>query len=130
MSTPNGEITERDATGTILNPYHVREFTEQELGKLLEPYFSNIELFGQWKTPERLARLDFERRLFDNLCGLYYSPAHRLWRLLRRVLRKPCTPPPQYSGAGSSYPGEFVIKSVDASPFPWPPDVILGVCRL
>jgi len=129
VSTPNGEITERDETGKIFNPYHVREFTEHELRKLLEPHFGRIELFGQWKTPERLARLDFERRLFDNLCELYYSPVHRLWRLVRRLLRKPCTPFPQYTGAGTNYPSEFVIKPIDASPFPWPPDVILGVCR-
>ncbi len=129
VSSPNGEITQRDETGRICNPFHFQEFTDSELRKLLEPHFGSIEVFGQWQTPERLTRLDFERRLFDNLCELYYNPVHRLWRLARKLLRMPCAPPPQYSAAGTAFPGEFAIKPICPSPFPWPPDVILAVCR-
>jgi len=129
VSTPNGQLTERDGAGKILNQFHVQEFTEDELRELLRPHFSRLELFGQWKTPERLARLDFEKRLFESLCELYFSPGHRLWRACRKLLGRPCVPPPEYTGEGSSYPFDFTIRPLDASAFPWPPDVILAVCR-
>jgi SAM-dependent methyltransferase len=129
VSTPNGVLTERDMTGRILNPFHVREFTEGEFRALLRPYFSQIELFGQWKTPERIARIDFEHRLFENLCELYYSPAARLWRIIRKLLGKPCVPAPAYTAEATSYPFDFTILPIPVSTFPWPPDVILAVCR-
>ena len=113
VSTPNGRLTERDHAGKILNPFHVREFTDDEFRELLRPHFSRLKLFGQWKTPERLARLDFEGRLFETLCELYYSPGSRLWRALRKLLGRPCPPAPQYTGEGSSYPFDFTIQPLD-----------------
>ena len=93
ISTPNGVLTARDEAGRILNRSHVQEFTEAEFRELLGPYFNRLELFGQWKTPERQVRIDFEHHLFENLCELYYSPGHRLWRALRKLLGKPCAAP-------------------------------------
>ena len=80
ISTPNGVLTARDEAGRNLNRSHVQEFTEAEFRELLGPYFNRLELFGQWKTPERQVRIDFEHHLFENLCELYYSPGHRPWR--------------------------------------------------
>ena len=129
VSTPNGALTERDEAGKILNTFHVQEFTQEAFREILSPHFRRLEFFGQWKTPERLARLDFEERLFKNLCDLYYSPEHRLGRALRKLLGKPCAPPPEYTGEGSSYPADFVVQAIESLTFPWPPDVILAVCR-
>jgi SAM-dependent methyltransferase len=129
VSTPNGAITERDEAGNILNTFHVQEFSLDAFRELLTPHFRRLEFFGQWKTPERLARLDFEYRLFKSICDLYYSPEHRLGRALRKLLGKSCAPPPEYTGAGSSYPADFIIQPIDSVNFPWPPDVILAVCR-
>ena len=129
VSTPNGQLTERDHAGKILNEFHVQEFTENGFRELLRPYFSRLELFGQWKTPERLARVDFEKRLFNNLCELYYSPGHRLWRALRKLLGRPSIPSPTYTGETCSYSFDFTIEPLGSCPFPWPPDVILAVCR-
>jgi len=130
VSTPNGQLTERDQFGNIKNPFHVREFTEDEFRKMLEQFFGSVELLGQWKTNEMLARLDFEKRLFDNLCELYYSPYARLWRGLRKFLGKTCAPAPRFTGQWTCYSRDFTIKPIGAPPFTWPPDVILAVCRL
>lgn len=129
VSTPNGALTAKDETGRILNPFHVQEFAEDGFRSLLRPYFSQIELFGQWKTPERIARIDFEHRLFETLCELYYAPSHRLWRIVRKLFGKPCAPAPEYSAEATSYPFDFSILPMVTSTFPWPPDVILAVCR-
>jgi SAM-dependent methyltransferase len=129
VSTPNGQLTERDPAGRIRNPFHVREFTEDEFREILGQFFGSIELFGQWRTNEMLTRLDFEKRLFENLCELYYSPSARLWRGLRRLVGKTCVPPPDFTGEGTSFSRDFVIKSIADPPFTWPPDVILAVCR-
>jgi len=129
VSTPNGAITERDGAGKILNPFHVQEFTEQAFRELLSPHFSRLELYGQWKTPEWTARVDFEERLFQTLCEIYYSPTQRLWRAARKLLGKPCAPPPEFTGRGTSYPFDFAILPMAAAAYPWPPDVILAVCK-
>ncbi|MGA7495427.1 MAG: methyltransferase domain-containing protein, partial [Isosphaeraceae bacterium] len=129
VSTPNGQITERDKQGNIKNPFHVREFAEDEFRQLLGQVFGSIELFGQWKTPERVVRLQFETQLFETLCELYYSPGARVWRRIRGVLGKKCASPPQFTGAGVAFTQDFTIQPIATPPFPWPPDVILAVCR-
>src|SRR5271157_2740391 len=129
VSTPNGEITERDEHGNIKNQFHVREFAEDEFRDMLRQIFGSVELFGQWKTPECIARLEFETRLFETLCELYYGPGARLWRKIRGVLGKKCARPPEFTGAGVSFSREFTIEPLASRPFPWPPDVILAVCR-
>lgn len=129
VSTPNGQITERDKHGNIRNPFHVREFTEDEFRQLLGQVFGWIELFGQWKTPERIVRLQFETQLFETLCELYYSPGARVWRRIRGVLGKKCASPPHFTGDGVAFTQDFTIQPIATPPFPWPPDVILAVCR-
>jgi SAM-dependent methyltransferase len=129
VSTPNGQLTERNHEGKLKNPYHVNEFTEDEFREMLGQFFGSIELFGQWKTPEMLARIEIEKRLFDVLCELYYSPSARLWRVLRKLLGKSCGPPPEFTGEWTCYARDFTIKPIGSPPFPWPPYVILAVCR-
>jgi 2-polyprenyl-3-methyl-5-hydroxy-6-metoxy-1,4-benzoquinol methylase len=129
VSSPNGQITERDEAGRIKNPFHVREFTAEEFSALLGRFFASIELFGQWKTPERIARIESERHLFENLCEQYYSPHAGLWRLIRRFAGRKCAPPPQFTAEGTSFSWEFTIKPLQNAPFPWSPDVLLAVCR-
>ena len=129
VSSPNGQLTELDERGKPKNPFHVKEFTEQELRAVLDPHFGSIEFYGQWRTPDKFARIAIERRLFDVLCELYYSPSARLWRLARKMLGRKCAPPPEYSGEWGSFAGDWTIKPLDAPPFPWAPEVILAVCR-
>ncbi|MGO9471415.1 MAG: class I SAM-dependent methyltransferase [Isosphaeraceae bacterium] len=128
VSSPNGRLTERDDEGRIKNPYHVKEFTEDELREMLSQFFGSVELYGQWRTPEMLARIAVERRLFDVLCELYYSPLARTSRLLRKLVGKKCVPPPMYTGEWTCYGRDSVIKPIAKPPFPWPPDVIVAVC--
>lgn len=129
VSTPNGELTERDETGNIKNQFHLKEFTMDEFREMLGQFFGSTEFFGQWKTSEMLARQDFEKRLFANLCETYYSPTARMWRGLRRVLGKTNAPPPEYTGEWTCFSRDFTIKPIGFQPFPWPPDVIIAVCR-
>jgi 2-polyprenyl-3-methyl-5-hydroxy-6-metoxy-1,4-benzoquinol methylase len=129
VSTPNGQLTEYDREGKIKNPYHVKEFTEDEFREMLGRFFGSIELFGQWKTPEMLARIEFEQRLFDVLCELYYSPHARLWRAIRKILGKPCGPAPAYTGEYTCYERDSTIQRIELPPFVWAPNVFLAVCR-
>jgi ubiquinone/menaquinone biosynthesis C-methylase UbiE len=45
LSTPNREVSSPD--GVIINPYHVQEFTCDELKEILGASFSRVELMGQ-----------------------------------------------------------------------------------
>jgi 2-polyprenyl-3-methyl-5-hydroxy-6-metoxy-1,4-benzoquinol methylase len=130
VSSPNGDLTERDHEGRIKNPYHIREFTEDELRQMLGQFFTSIELYGQWRTPEMLARIAKEKQLFELLCELYYSPFARIWRSFRKLIGKKCAPPPAYSGDWGCFARDWLIRPL-AEPLllPWPPDVILAVCR-
>jgi SAM-dependent methyltransferase len=129
ISTPNGRLTERDQHGNIKNPFHVKEFTEEEFREMLGRFFGSVELLGQWRTNEMLARIDFEKRLFENLCELYYSPYARVWRGIRKLLGKSCAPPPRFTGEWTCFSRDFTIGPMGAPPFTWPPHVIMAICR-
>lgn len=45
LSTPNREVSSPD--GIIVNPYHIQEFTFEELKQILETSFPVVELSGQ-----------------------------------------------------------------------------------
>jgi ubiquinone/menaquinone biosynthesis C-methylase UbiE len=45
LSTPNREVSSPD--GIIINPYHIQEFTYEEVKQILEASFPNVELCGQ-----------------------------------------------------------------------------------
>ena len=45
LSTPNRAVSSPD--GVIVNPFHIQEFTVDELGEILSPHFSTVEQAGQ-----------------------------------------------------------------------------------
>jgi ubiquinone/menaquinone biosynthesis C-methylase UbiE len=56
LSTPNREVSSPD--GVIVNPYHIQEFTVEELKQVLQQAFPHVELSGQ-----RYVRYDKGRRV-------------------------------------------------------------------
>ena len=52
LTTPN--LKESDGE----NPFHVREYTADELSRLLEPHFEEVEMLGVFATPEPKAYYD------------------------------------------------------------------------
>ncbi|NOT51425.1 MAG: class I SAM-dependent methyltransferase [Chitinophagaceae bacterium] len=63
LSTPNREVSSPD--GVIVNPYHIQEFTVDELKQILQQVFPHVDLSGQ-----RYIRYDKGRRmgrLFEKL---------------------------------------------------------------
>lgn len=46
LSTPNKKISSPEGN-SLCNPYHIKEFEQEELSKLLSLYFSQVEIFGQ-----------------------------------------------------------------------------------
>jgi len=129
VSSPNGDLTERDERGQIRNEFHVREYNAEELSAVLQPEFPSLEMFGQWRTPQGRARMKIELDAFRTLSEVYSSPEQRAWRGMKRLLGRPCAPPPVYTAAGMSYPWEFVIRPPAERPFAWPPEVLLAVAR-
>lgn len=51
LSTPNALYT-RPVNGKPANPFHIKEFTPDELNELLRRYFRNVQLLGQRPSPE------------------------------------------------------------------------------
>jgi ubiquinone/menaquinone biosynthesis C-methylase UbiE len=45
LSTPNREVSSPD--GIIVNPFHIQEFTFEELKQILETSFPHVQIFGQ-----------------------------------------------------------------------------------
>jgi len=45
LSTPNRQVSSPD--GVILNPYHIQEFTYEELKQILETSFPDVQVSGQ-----------------------------------------------------------------------------------
>lgn len=127
VSSPNGDLTERDEKGEIKNVYHVREYNATELAEMLRVDFAEVELFGQWRTPESKMRVRIETEAFETLCEIYSSPSQRAWRVTKKLLGKKLAPPPQFTGLGTSYPWDFVVRPLAESPYPWAPEVLLAV---
>ncbi len=64
LSTPNREVSSPD--GVIVNPYHIQEFTCDELRKILESAFPHVQLSGQ-----RYIRYD--KRSFGRRVGKFFE---------------------------------------------------------
>ena len=78
-----------------------------------------------------MSPVDFEERLFETLCEIY-ALARRQKSSGGRGAGLPgkrCALPPQFTGRGTSYPYDFTIQPLASAALPWPPDVILAVCR-
>ena len=130
VSTPNGDLTERDEQGNIKNEFHIKEYNKEELTTLLQSSFRSIDLFGQWRTPMGKARLVTELNEFRVICELYYNPFFRVWRAAKRLVGKECAPKPRFVAAGFGLPWEFTIAPLAQSPFPWAPEVLIAVCQV
>lgn len=127
-TTPNGVLTKFDQHGNNVNPYHIKEFTHQELVEILSPHFSHIDVYGQWETNDRKLRLVEEYRAFQFLCSMYYDPFARMGRRIRRLLGRPPSQAPEFLGAGATYSWEHVIAPLVEAPYPWEPTVLIAVC--
>jgi ubiquinone/menaquinone biosynthesis C-methylase UbiE len=64
LSTPNREVSSPD--GVIVNPYHIQEFTCDELKKILENVFAKVEISGQ-----RYSRYD--KKSFRKTTGKFFE---------------------------------------------------------
>ncbi len=64
LSTPNREVSSPD--GIIRNPFHIQEFTTDELREILSGNFSNVDLSGQ-----RYSRYD--KRSFGRSMGKFFE---------------------------------------------------------
>lgn len=83
LSTPNALVT-RPVDGVPANPYHVREFTPDELGEILHEHFSDVELLGQ--TPsESYGVSPFWSRREDRPRDLRGRIQVVIWKILART---------------------------------------------
>lgn len=128
-STPNGAISERDENGRPKNVFHVEEYTLDQLRAFVEPHFAKFTMYGQWLTHSGRLRKLRERELFDQLCEAYYNPMSRVGRLLKRLSGRQAAAPPRFTAGQDHYPGDHLIRQLDAGGFPWPPEVLIAVCE-
>ena len=129
-STPNGELSLRDDAGRLCNPFHVHEYTRDELLQLLSPRFSEVQFFGQWLTYDgRLRQLE-NRRRFDHMTDIYFNPMMRVGRAILRLAGRPVSSPPIFRGEGLSYDGDYAIRPLDQHVYPWPPTTLVALCRV
>lgn len=128
-SSPNGELSSVDDSGRLTNEFHVKEFTVDELVKLVSPRFPKVDVFGQWMTPTGKLRRAKSWETFIFLNDSYHHPLHRAWRAAKKIAGKETLPAPTYTGNADSYPGDYEIVGIEAKPYPWPPETIIAVCR-
>ena len=126
-STPNGAISDLDEKGRPANRFHIKEFTTEELTSLLLPHFQ-LSMHGQWLTFDGMLRKTRARELFDQLCEAYYNPSSRLGRMVKWLLGKKVTGPPQFTAGADSFSGDYVIHPLEANAFRWEPTVLIAVC--
>jgi SAM-dependent methyltransferase len=127
-STPNGDISELDPMGKPYNPFHVKEFKPGEFRELLQPYFSQVTIYGQWQTYDGRLRILRDRELHKQLCEMYYNPVARVGRMIKKVLGKSSLPPPAFTGEGDAFSADYAVAPLDDPPYHWPPTVLLAVC--
>ena len=128
-STPNGEISTFDKDGKLTNPFHVKEYTRKELGDLLFPHFPRVDFYGEWITPVGKLRRLRARQLYEQVADSYYNPVNRIFRQLKRAMGKKAPPPPGSYAGMDAFDGDFEIATAVHSPYPWPEEIILAVCR-
>jgi SAM-dependent methyltransferase len=128
-SSPNGEISSVDSSGRLLNEYHVKEFTADELFEAVSPRFPNVEIFGQWLTPTGKLHRARSWETFILLNESYRNPVNRVWRAAKKLAGRRPLPAPTYHGNADSYPGCYEITHIEARPYPWPPETIIAVCQ-
>ena len=63
------------------------------------------------------------------LCEAYYNPMARFGRVIKSVLGKNSSGPPRYTAGGDSFSWDYRITAHGDKSVPWPPTVLLAVCR-
>jgi SAM-dependent methyltransferase len=102
LSTPNAVYT-RPVNGTPRNPFHVHEYTLDELRAALAPHFASVELLGQdldprfaispfWDDQQRLARTPGVQARLLAWRLLNRMPSSVGDRAARLLLRQPLVP--------------------------------------
>jgi hypothetical protein len=129
VSTPNGEISALDADGKPIYPFHNRVYTASDLKSLVSQYYGHVELYGQWLTYVGKLRKIRAKELFEQLCEAYFNPMSRIGRIIKRVAGKKIIGPPESNAAIDSLPGDYEIWPFESNPYPWPPIVLLAVCK-
>jgi 2-polyprenyl-3-methyl-5-hydroxy-6-metoxy-1,4-benzoquinol methylase len=131
VSTPNGEVFKSDETGQPKRCAHfyARDFTPNTLKTILASRFENVELYGQWLTPDGMLRRTREQERFAYLCEAYYHPLSRLWRACRRAIGRKILSPPEGHIGSDSYTGDFKILPLDSVLFQWEPMILIAVCK-
>ena len=127
-SSPNGDVSECDASSKPRNPFHEKEFRPGEFLDLLKPYFPSVTVLGQWQTYDCRLRILRDRQLHRDLCELYYNPMTRLGRFVKKLVGKKSLPPPPFNSAGHAFSVDYIIAPLENPPFRWPPTVLLAVC--
>jgi 2-polyprenyl-3-methyl-5-hydroxy-6-metoxy-1,4-benzoquinol methylase len=128
ISTPNGAISNLDENGKPTNPFHIKEFTSEELISLLLPHF-HLLMYGQYLTYDGMLRKARARELFEQLCEAYYNPSSRLGRLVKRLLRKKVAGSPRFTAGADSFSGDYVVRPLETKAYPWEPTVLIAVCE-
>lgn len=126
-STPNGAVSIFNEAGKLANPFHVKEFTKEELTSLLQSRFE-LSMYGQWLTHDGMLRKMRAKEVFDQLCESYYNPANRIGRMVKQLFGKKVTGPPRYTAGADSFSGDYVIRSLQTNVFRWEPSVLIAVC--
>lgn len=86
LSTPNVKSLGRSNYGVPLNPFHIHEYTYDELLNCLRQYFDDITIYYQMKSPILELHEDVSR--FVNF-AYRNSPYLRLSLKIRQLLRRP-----------------------------------------
>ncbi len=97
LSTPNALYT-KPVAGKPANPFHVKEFSPEELHDLLRPHFKNVQLLGQapdrrydtcpyWILPEHLP-MGFGARLETLAWKVEARLPHRVSERLSRIIHR------------------------------------------
>lgn len=80
VTTPNAPMS------LTRNPWHVREYTAQELQKLLETLFSEVEMLGVFGNEKAMAYYEQNRRSVERIARLdIFDLQHRLPRRLLQL---------------------------------------------
>jgi len=87
ISTPNKKISS-PGLKKLKNPYHKKEFTQEEFEKILERYFSEVTIFGQYYNNsyfERKKMLDLLNKLVVEKNSVYLN---FLRKFIPKAIRK------------------------------------------
>jgi SAM-dependent methyltransferase len=90
LSTPNPKLLGRSSHGHPLNPFHVREYTYQDLMELLNPYFGEVKIFFQVRS--RLLQLHEDITRFVTY-AYRVSPYLRFLLWYRSIAKRPGVDP-------------------------------------